>query len=273
MQKLNPDLYQAPLQSKPALPAPGFARASALEFRLRFLLHGAVFLLGFWAPWNLLLHTDPTGPNAHLWGVGSAWLAQVGAMNISAAFNLLLVLGILCALAGALLRTWGSAFLGREIVQSGAMHAAVVADGPFRHVRNPLYLGTFLHALALALLMPESGAVFSIVLIGLMEIRLILGEEAFLTTSLGVPYEAYKARVPRLLPSLRPRVAGSRRTARWGQAILGEVYMWGVALSFAVAGWRYNATLLIQCVLVSVGVSLLVRALKPAAKVPSDLPA
>ena len=42
--------------------------------------------------------------------------------------------------------------------------------------------------------------------------------------------------------------------------------MWGVAGSFAVAGWRYNAALLIQCVLVSLGVSLVLRALGPRAK-------
>jgi protein-S-isoprenylcysteine O-methyltransferase Ste14 len=241
-------------------------KASAFEFRMRYVIHGLVFVLGFWAPWNYLLHTDPTGPNAHLWGIASAWLAQNGILNISAAFDLLLVLGIVFALGAAALRTWGSAYLGAHIVQSGAMHAGVVADGPYRFVRNPLYLGTILHALALALLMPESGAIFSIVAICLLQARLILGEEAFLAARLGAQYEAYKALVPRLLPSPRPRVAASGMAPRWGQALLGEIYMWGVALSFAVAGWRYNASLLIQCVVVSVGASLLVRALKPGAR-------
>jgi hypothetical protein len=36
--------------------------------------------------------------------------------------------------------------------------------------------------------------------------------------------------------------------------------MWGVTASFAVLGWRYNAFLLTKCVLVSLGVSLVVRA-------------
>jgi protein-S-isoprenylcysteine O-methyltransferase Ste14 len=251
-------------------------KASAFEFRIRFLLHAVVIVLGFWAPWNFLLHADPTGPNAHFWGIASAWLAQTGLMNIAAAFNLLLALGILFALAGAALRTWGSAYLGRDIVQDGTMHAGVVqpivSDGPYRHLRNPLYLGTFLHALALALLMPRSGALVSVVLIAFMQIRLILGEEAFLTAKLGAPYEAYKALVPRLLPSFRPRIAAGGQQPRWPQAFLGEIYMWGVALSFAFLGWRYNASLLIQCVLVSIGISLIVRALKPRPR-PTPQPA
>ncbi len=65
------------------------------------------------------------------------------------------------------------------------------------------------------------------------------------------------------------RVCGreSRRQtvrAAWPQAFLGEIYMWGVALAFAAVGWRYNAMLLIQCVMVSYGVSLLLRAVAGA---------
>jgi protein-S-isoprenylcysteine O-methyltransferase Ste14 len=251
-------------------------KASAFEFRIRFLLHGLVFLLGFWAPWNALFHPGPNGPNAHLWGTASVWLSQTGLMNISAAFNLLLVLGIVLALAGAALRTWGAAYLGRNIVQDASMHTGaltpIVSDGPYRRLRNPLYLGTFLHTLALALLMPPSGAVFAVILIAFMQVRLILGEEAFLTARLGAPYQAYKALVPRLLPSLHPRVAAAGQKPRWPQAFLGEIYMWGVFASFALAGWRYDASLLIQCVLVSVGLSLIVRALKPRPR-PTSQPA
>jgi hypothetical protein len=38
-----------------------------------------------------------------------------------------------------------------------------------------------------------------------------------------------------------------------------------VAGCFAFLGWRYNATLLIQCIIVCVGVSIVVRALSPKA--------
>jgi uncharacterized membrane protein len=41
--------------------------------------------------------------------------------------------------------------------------------------------------------------------------------------------------------------------------------MWGAIASFALLGWRYNALLLDQCMLVWLGISLVVRAFaKPA---------
>lgn len=248
-------------------------KASAFEFRIRYLLHAVVYGLGFFAPWNYWLHLDPRGPNAHVWGILAASLAKAGVLAISPAFNALLGLGIAFALAGALLRTWGSAYMGAGVVQDGAMHTSagsVIADGPYRHLRNPLYLGTFLHTFALALLMPVSGAVFTIVVIGLMQVRLILGEEAFLSQELGAAYTAYCNLVPRLLPSIRARVAASGRQPAWGQAVLGEIYMWGVAISFASVGWHYDGSLLLRCVIVSLGVSLVALALASKVKPASE---
>ena len=245
-------------------------KATAFEYRFRYLLHTAIVVVGFVAPWNDLLHLDPPGPNAHVWGILAANLARLDVGGIASAFNLLLVIAIVCAFAGAWLRTWGAAYLGADIVQSRSMHSAqaqtetgVLQDGPFRYVRNPLYIGTFLHTLALSLLMPRSGGIFCIVAICLLQIRLILAEEAFLGAKIGAPYAAYRALVPRLLPTLRPRVAAACLHPRWPQAFLGEIYMWGVALSFAFAGWRYNAWLVTQCVVVSFGISIVARAFAP----------
>jgi len=247
-------------------------KASALEYRFRFLLHLLIFVLGFTAPWDYFLHLDPSGPNEHLWGMLAATLARLGLGNVATAFNVLLAIAIVCAFAGAILRTWGAAYLGANVVQSHGMHTAQSAhvsgiheDGPFRHSRNPLYLGTFLHTLALSLLMPPSGAIFCIVAIALLQLRLILAEEPFLYSQRGESYAAYYSLVPRIIPSLRPRVAAIGVAPRWPQAFLGEIYMWGVALSFAALGWRYEAQPLLRCVLVSLGVSLIVRAFMPKA--------
>jgi protein-S-isoprenylcysteine O-methyltransferase Ste14 len=236
-------------------------RASSLEFRLRFWILLLIFVLGFTVPWDLAAKLDGSGPNAHVWGLLSVSLSKGGLLPIGTAFNLLLVLGIVFAGLGAWLRTWGSAYLGADVAGGAKMRGdGVVADGPYRYMRNPLYLGTWLHALALALLMPPSGAVFTIALVALFELRLILGEEEFLRGRLGEAYAAYCARVPRLLPALRPRVAASGARPSWMQAGLTEIYMWGVTASFAVVGWQYNALLLARCVLVWLGVSMVVRA-------------
>jgi protein-S-isoprenylcysteine O-methyltransferase Ste14 len=245
-------------------------KATALEFRFRFAIHCVIFVLGFSAPWDYWLHLDGTGPNAHLWGSLAALLAKAGVMSIGTAFDLVLCAGIVCAVVGAWLRTWGAAYLGTGVVQDKRMHGAgVVADGPYRHVRNPLYLGTFVHTLALALLMPASGAIFAVLLIGLFQVRLILAEEPFLAERLGDAYSDYRAKVSRLWPAMRAQVSAGGARPRWAHAVAGEIYMWGVAVSFTTLGWRYNAQLLTKGVLVSLGVSLVARGFlmkeKPAA--------
>lgn len=241
-------------------------KASSFEFRFRFLVHFVIILLGFLTPWNRWLPIDPAGPNAHVWGTLAAHLAMIkpGAVSIATSFNLLLAAGTLCALAAAALRTWGSAYLGANVVKAHTFQGgSVVAAGPYRYVRNPLYLGTVLHVFALALLMPPSGAIFSIVTITFFQLRLIFGEEAFLGNQLGEAYLAYRARVPRLLPALTPRVPASSTVANWATAFLGETYMWGVAIAFIAVGYRYNAFLITQGVVIALGLSLVARALIP----------
>lgn len=243
-----------------------YLRASAIEFRLRFLTHAFIFGLGFWSPWDRLL---PRGNslviNASAWPALAALPWKAGWLSFPVATELVLVLGIVAASLGAFLRTWGSAYLGSSIVKDGAMHAGIVADGPYRRARNPLYLGTFLHVLALSLLMPPTGAIFAVLLTGLVQARLIAGEEWFLSQALGASYAAYKAAVPRIVPSLTPRIPASGAAPRWMQAVLGEVYMIGVAVSLAVFGWRYDRILLDKCVLISLGLSLIARAAIPPA--------
>ena len=235
-------------------------KATALEFRLRFILGVIIYVLGFIAPWNSLLHLD----SIRTWQFLAAWPARGGWIGFNTATIAVLVIGIVCALAGASLRTWGSAYLSPSIVQAGAMHGdGVVASGPYRHLRNPLYLGTFFHTFALALLMPPSGAIFCILAIAFIQLRLIHAEESFLTAKLGEPYLAYCARVPRLFPSLTARVPASLTKPTWIKAFFAEIYMWGVVVSFAALGWRYNSVLIIKGVLISLGVSLIIRAFLP----------
>jgi protein-S-isoprenylcysteine O-methyltransferase Ste14 len=235
-------------------------KATALEFRLRFLLGVIIYVLGFIAPWNMFLHLD----SIRTWQYLAAWPARTGWLGFSTATIAVLILGILCALTGAFLRTWATAYLDPSIVKAGAMHGDnVMADGPYRHLRNPLYLGTFFHTFALALLMPPSGAIFCILAIAFIQVRLINAEEFFLAAKIGEPYLAYCAKVPRLFPSLTARVPASTTKPIWLKAFLAEIYMWGVFVSFAALGWRYNSVLIIKGVLISLGVSLIIRAFLP----------
>jgi protein-S-isoprenylcysteine O-methyltransferase Ste14 len=235
-------------------------KATPFEFRFRVLIHVLLYVVSFVMPWNKWLHLD----TVRTWQWLASLLSRAGVMGFSAGTLLVLAAGIFLAVAAAMLRTWGSAYLGRNVVQDATMHGdRVVAAGPYRYVRNPLYLGTFLHSLALALLTMPSGALFMLVTIGLFQLRLIGAEEHFLSERLGEAYNEYLLRVPRLVPSLRPQIESSGARPAWGSAVLGEIYMWGVAISFGALGWMYNAILILQGVLVSVGTSLVVRAFLP----------
>ncbi len=236
---------------------------SKFIFRFRFWIHAVIFVLGFATPWNWSrpLAMDRNGST---WLLLSTWIARNRWMSFTGATLTLLIFGTLFALAAALIRSWASAYLGVATVHSRSMHGdTVMAAGPYRYVRNPLYLGIVAHTFALALLMPPSGAIFAILAVTAMQLILIAGEEKFLSAKLGDGYSAYLGRVPRLLPSLRPRVEVSEERPSWQTSIPGEIYFWGVVLTFVLVGWKYNAALMTQGVLISLGVSLIVRALMP----------
>jgi len=221
----------------------------------------AIVLLGFWAPWIQLLHWG--GRANRTWG----WLVfQLGGTGISstAGFELITSLAIASAALGAVLRIWGTAYLGTGTVFNAEMKAGqVLADGPYRYMRNPLYLGSFLTIAAISILMPPSGTAASLILLAVFLWRLILGEEAFLKPKLGEPYAAYCKTVPSLIPSLRPRVAAGGKPANWTLALVGEIFPLAVFASFAVLSWQFDPELLVRATLISFGISLVARAFLP----------
>jgi protein-S-isoprenylcysteine O-methyltransferase Ste14 len=238
-------------------------KATHVVFRFRFLIHAVIFLLGFNVPWDYWLHFDMDASGS-TWLLLSTWLARNHWLSFSGATVALLIFGAICALKAALLRTFGSAYMGFSTVQSLSMHGdKVVAAGPYRYVRNPLYLGIIMLTFSLALLMPPSGAIFSIICVILFELALIAGEEPFLTEKLGQSYLDYRARVPKLIPALSPRIPASEAQPNWRAAFLGETFFWGFFLTWLIVGWRYNAILMAQGTLISLGLSLVVRAILP----------
>lgn len=245
-------------------------KATNFEFRFRFYIIVFLYLLGFWAPWTWTVgHYWP--PASTAWLGLSTTLAHLGFMRLDGASLLVTGLAILAGLVGAALRVWGTAYLSASVVHSGAMHGdRMMAAGPYRHVRNPLYLGSFFMAISIAILMPPSGAVVFLVLLGFFYFRLILGEEAFLAGQLGPPYLEYKKHVPRLLPSLRPRIPQSAAQPQWGTSLLAELLPVGYALCLAVLAWRYEPLLLVRCLLICFGISLVARALLPKQTAAAD---
>jgi protein-S-isoprenylcysteine O-methyltransferase Ste14 len=243
-------------------------QATRFEYRFRFIIHTLIYLLGFTAPWLFLqsLKGVPGFTTSSTWLVISTELTKQGWLAFDAATVTLLLLALLLTGLGAWLRIWGAAYVGSNIVKSPTMHSeAMLADGPYRRTRNPLYLGTLLHTLGITILMPPSGAVFAVVLLWIFQIRLALAEEPFLTARFGQPYLDYKKAVPRFLPSPKAQVPSAGVQPHWLQAMLGEIYFLAVFLVLASFGWAFNAQPLRQGLIISAGLALVARALLPRA--------
>jgi len=98
------------------------------------------------------------------------------------------------------------------------------------------------------------------VLVTVFYVRLILGEEAFLKGKLGEPYREYLRSVPRLLPRLRSNLPRAAAHPRWLIALITEVNAIGIFVALTFFSWSYDNLLMIKVVVVSFGVSLMVRA-------------
>ncbi|MGA8938336.1 MAG: isoprenylcysteine carboxylmethyltransferase family protein [Acidobacteriaceae bacterium] len=243
-------------------------QATRFEFRYRMAIHAVIYILGFTAPWLFLksIAGVPGFTTSSTWLVLSALLTRRGWLGFDAATVTLLVIALVLTGLGAWLRVWGSAYVGAGVVKSPTMHGEVMlADGPYRRTRNPLYLGTLLHTIGVTILMPPSGAVFAVVLLWIFQMRLALAEEPFLAARFGQPYLDYKAAVPRFLPAPTAQIAAAGASPRWVQALLGEIYFVSVFVVLAGFGWNFNAQPLRQGLIISVGLWLVVRAFMPRA--------
>jgi hypothetical protein len=146
----------------------------------------------------------------------------------------------------------------------------LVAAGPYRYLRNPLYLGSWLLGFATAILMPPSGAAFFLLAFSAFTLFLISAEERFLAAQLDDGYQEYCRRVPRLWPRFSARDTTSSARPHWLQALPAETYPITFTLCFAIFAWRYNARILIQCLLICYGLSLIIRAFATRPAAPAD---
>jgi protein-S-isoprenylcysteine O-methyltransferase Ste14 len=197
-------------------------RATDFEFRHRFWFIFLLFWVAFSAYW--IDHRNAGVSLLRLFGPVSDAVVHA-------------VFGVAAFLAGiaALMRTWAAAYLQSERVHDANLRTeGVVADGPYRHVRNPLYLGSLFLAVGMGLIASRLGLVILVVGQLIFFLRLIGREESELLATQGDRYRAYFDAVPRLLPALRPRVPASGLQPRWPQAFFGEVFFW---LLFAGVTW------------------------------------
>ena len=207
-------------------------RATKFEFEQRFWIIGAIIWIGFglynvdhanFVVWLLRLVAPTIDPE-------SARANNLGRLIFGG--------GAVLVFISALIRTWATAYLRTEVVHDMAQHSeGLVADGPYRYVRNPLYLANVPLAAGIGTMASPAGWLFMVLGMWFFMYRLIFREEDGLLHTQGESYRAYLKAVPRFWPAFTPRVPSGGGEPRWGQAVAGEMFIWlmGVAvLCFAI---------------------------------------
>ena len=197
-------------------------QATDFEFRNRWWFFSAIFATSFCI---FVFDHVPVGVR-----LGDR-LAAATQWSHPLALHLIFGVSAIIMLVAGLVRTWGSAYLGREVVHDHAVRSeALRADGPYRHVRNPLYLGNVLMAFAFGLIAPTIGCALMMIGIPLFCYRLIGREEAALEAEQGERFRAFKQAVPRLWPSVRARIPASGGVPDWISGLAAEAFFWSFAL-------------------------------------------
>jgi protein-S-isoprenylcysteine O-methyltransferase Ste14 len=140
----------------------------------------------------LLLVLILTSPDTHFW-----------------IFSLLLVL------VGESLRIWASGHLRKEQI--------LTTGGPYRFIRNPLYVGSLFIALGFCLM---AGSIWIWILVIayflLVYIPVIVFEEKTLKEKFPLEFEQYSAEVPRIIPGFHVYPGNTRFS--WSQVIKNKEY-------------------------------------------------
>jgi protein-S-isoprenylcysteine O-methyltransferase Ste14 len=117
-------------------------------------------------------------------------------------------LGALLFIAGFALFAWCVrlfARVGRGTLSPWDPTRAMVAVGPYRHVRNPMITGVAMMLLGEAVLWDSSGlAGWALCFLVINHLYFVFSEEPGLERRFGQAYLAYKVHVPRWIPRLWP---------------------------------------------------------------------
>jgi len=135
--------------------------------------------------------------------VPASLLATYGIVR-PAHFGVVEVAGLVISALGAALAIWcvlTFALIGKGTPALFDPPRRLVIRGPYRYVRNPMYIGAGLAVIGAAIVYHSWAlAVYVLVLAVLLNLLVWFYEEPTLTRMFGAEYEAYKAAVSRWIP-------------------------------------------------------------------------
>jgi protein-S-isoprenylcysteine O-methyltransferase Ste14 len=154
----------------------------------------------------------------------------------------LVVLGVAMTAAGEVVRLFSVHHIGVISRTRSDRLGPLITTGPFRVVRNPLYVGNLLVWVGLALTARVPWAALVIASLLLVEYHLIVRwEESRLEERYGGAYRNYVARVPRWLPRWSRAVADTRGDSAfsWRDSFFSERgTLLAIAIGYLLLWWK-----------------------------------
>ena len=137
--------------------------------------------------------------------------------------------------AGETLRLWAVGFAGSVTRTRGDRVPRLIHAGPYRWVRNPLYIGNFFLYVGCGFLFGFLWLTVAFGFYTILQYFLITEyEESLLATTFGAEYENYRVRVSRWIPSLSPQIESTPQEFNLLRALKSEkstlVALAGIAL-------------------------------------------
>ena len=123
-----------------------------------------------------------------------------------------IALGVPLALAGEALRCWAVGYSGVTTRSDRVVAPQLTTAGPYAYVRNPLYVGNFITALGFTIAFTGAMSTRERTLLAALGLGSMLAvyaaivplEEDYLRQTFGSDFEAYEARVRRVVPRTTP---------------------------------------------------------------------
>jgi protein-S-isoprenylcysteine O-methyltransferase Ste14 len=130
-------------------------------------------------------------------------------------------------IAGEAIRIWAAGHLRKEQI--------LTTGGPYRMIRNPLYLGSFLMGIGFCIVAGSIWIwIFMIAYFLLCYIPVIRFEEGILREKFGITFTNYAASVPALYPSLHLYADASTQFS-WQQVMRNKEYNAAIGIIIAYA--------------------------------------